>query len=183
VVEKIVGLRKHYHFGPAKIAMCLARYHDLTISTSGVWRILKRLQLNRLPASQRYRRHSIRWKRYEKQRPGPVAPGGTGGLCRCGVQWAELAERPAVRAQVVDKLPFKVERMSSGGYGAGRDPDGHGGDLYEGYVTLDNGAPVRDKERLIVSPLPHGEYTFEAYTLSGADGSEQDLDAQTVTVR
>ena len=28
VVEKIVWLRKHYHFGPAKIAMYLARYHD-----------------------------------------------------------------------------------------------------------------------------------------------------------
>lgn len=143
-MEKIVWLRKHYHFGPAKIAMCwpATRPDDLDVC---VWRILKRLQLNRLPASQRYRRHSIRWKRYEKQRPGPVAAGGTGGLCRCGVQWAELEERPAVRAQVVDKLPFKVERISSGGYGAGRDPDGHRGDLYEGYVTLHNGAPVRDK--------------------------------------
>ena len=70
VVEKIVWLRKHYHFGPAKIAMYLARYHDVTISVSGVWRILKRLQMNRLPASQRYQRHRIRWKRYEKQRPG-----------------------------------------------------------------------------------------------------------------
>jgi hypothetical protein len=26
------------HFGPAKIAMYLDRYHDVTISTSGVWR-------------------------------------------------------------------------------------------------------------------------------------------------
>ena len=59
MVEKIVWLRKRYNFGPAKIAMCLPRYHDLTISTSGVWRILKRLQLNRLPASQRYRRHPL----------------------------------------------------------------------------------------------------------------------------
>ena len=40
-IQKIVWLRKHYHFGPAKIAMYLARYHDSTISTSGVWRILK----------------------------------------------------------------------------------------------------------------------------------------------
>jgi hypothetical protein len=70
VIEKIVWLRKHYHFGPAKIAMYLVRHHDVAISTSGVWRILKRLGLNRLPASQRYQRHSIRWKRYEKQRPG-----------------------------------------------------------------------------------------------------------------
>src|SRR5215207_1988658 len=68
--EEIVWLRKHYHFGPAKIAMYLARYHDVTISTSGVWRILKRLEMNRLPASQRYQRRALRWKRYEKQRPG-----------------------------------------------------------------------------------------------------------------
>jgi hypothetical protein len=42
----------------------------VTISTSGIWRILKRLGLNRLPASQRYQRRALRWKRYEKQRPG-----------------------------------------------------------------------------------------------------------------
>ncbi|MCF7547610.1 IS481 family transposase [Pseudonocardia sp. WMMC193] len=70
VVEKIVHLRRHYHFGPAKIVMYLARYHDVTISVSGVWRILKRLGLNRLPASQRYQRHDRRWKRYEKAQPG-----------------------------------------------------------------------------------------------------------------
>ena len=35
VVEKILWLRQQYHFGPAKIAMYLARYHDVTISTSG----------------------------------------------------------------------------------------------------------------------------------------------------
>ena len=35
VIEKILWLRKNYHFGPAKIAMYLARYHDVAISTSG----------------------------------------------------------------------------------------------------------------------------------------------------
>jgi transposase InsO family protein len=35
-----------------------------------VWRILKRLGLNRLPASQRYERHDRRWKRSEKPLPG-----------------------------------------------------------------------------------------------------------------
>jgi hypothetical protein len=35
VVGKILYLRQHDHFGPAKIAMYLARYHDVTISTSG----------------------------------------------------------------------------------------------------------------------------------------------------
>ena len=70
VVGKIIYLRQHYHFGPAKIAMYLKRYHDISISHSGVWRILKRLQLNRLPASQRHKRHDRRWKRYEKPLPG-----------------------------------------------------------------------------------------------------------------
>ncbi len=70
IVGKIVYLRRHYHFGPAKIAMYLARYHDVTVSPSGVWRILKRLEMSRLPASQRGKRHDRRWKRYEKQLPG-----------------------------------------------------------------------------------------------------------------
>lgn len=70
VIEKIIHLRKNYHFGPQKIQMYLRRYHDITISTSGVWRILHRLDMGRLPASQRYKRHDRRWKRYEKQRPG-----------------------------------------------------------------------------------------------------------------
>jgi transposase InsO family protein len=70
VVGKILYLRQNYHFGPGKIAMYLKRYHDVQVSQSGVWRILKRLDLNRLPASQRYKRLDKRWKRYEKQLPG-----------------------------------------------------------------------------------------------------------------
>src|SRR5215216_5637284 len=70
VVGKIIYLRQHYHFGPAKIAMYLKRYHEIQLSSSGVWRILKRLGLNRLPASQRHKRHDRRWKRYEKPLPG-----------------------------------------------------------------------------------------------------------------
>jgi transposase InsO family protein len=70
VVGKILYLRQNYHFGPGKISMYLRRYHDVAISQSGVWRILKRLDLNRLPASQRYKRLDKRWKRYEKQLPG-----------------------------------------------------------------------------------------------------------------
>src|SRR6266542_2475050 len=62
--------RQSYHFGPHKIAMYLKRYHDIGISPSGVWRILKRLDMSWLPSSQRYRRHVDRWKRYEKPLPG-----------------------------------------------------------------------------------------------------------------
>jgi transposase len=70
IVGKIVYLRQHYHFGPLKISMYLRRYHDIEIGHSGVWRILKRLDMNRLPSSQRYRRHNRRWQRYEKPLPG-----------------------------------------------------------------------------------------------------------------
>jgi transposase InsO family protein len=70
VVSKIVYLRQQHHFGPAKISMYLARYHEVAVSRSGVWRILKRLEMNRLPSSQRYKRHDRRWRRHEKQLPG-----------------------------------------------------------------------------------------------------------------
>ena len=70
VVGKILYLRQNYHFGPGKIAMYLQRYHDVEVSPSGIWRIFKRLDLNRLPASQRYKRLDKRYLRYEKQLPG-----------------------------------------------------------------------------------------------------------------
>lgn len=70
VVGKIMYLRQHYHFGPQKIAMYLKRYHDIRMSSSGVWRVLERLGMNRLPASQKHKSHQRRWKRYEKPQPG-----------------------------------------------------------------------------------------------------------------
>ena len=48
--------------------MYLKRYHDVDISNSGVWRILQRVDLSRLPAYQRYKRPDRKWKRYEKPR-------------------------------------------------------------------------------------------------------------------
>src|SRR2546427_488252 len=70
VIGKIVYLRQSYHFGPQKISMYLKRYHDLQVSCSRVWRILKHLEMSRLPSSQRYHRHVDRWKLYEKPQPG-----------------------------------------------------------------------------------------------------------------
>lgn len=49
--------------------MYLRRYHDVAVSPSGNWRILKRLDLNRLPTPQRYKRLDKRWQRDEKQLP------------------------------------------------------------------------------------------------------------------
>ncbi|EOD64368.1 integrase [Amycolatopsis vancoresmycina DSM 44592] len=62
VVEKIVQLRQHYHFGPLRIEMYLRRYHDQEIGHSTTYRILKRLGMSRLPVSQRYKRHQQRWE-------------------------------------------------------------------------------------------------------------------------
>ena len=55
--------------------------------------------------------------------------------------------------------------------------------VYEGFVTLDKGAPQRGEARTTLPALGPGQYIVEAYTVSAEDGSEQDLDAHTVTVR
>jgi transposase InsO family protein len=69
IEEKILYLRKNYHFGQAKISWYLERYHDLKVSISGVYSVLCRHGLNRLPQNQRTRQvKSV--KRYEKQVPG-----------------------------------------------------------------------------------------------------------------
>ncbi|WSW00664.1 leucine zipper domain-containing protein [Streptomyces sp. NBC_01006] len=75
VVNKIVYLRQHYHFGPMKIKMYLKRYHDIDIACSAVYRILKKLGMNRLPASQRYQRHDKRYTR--SSRPKATSPAST----------------------------------------------------------------------------------------------------------
>jgi transposase InsO family protein len=132
VVGKIVYLRRNYHFGPHKISMYLKRYHDVEVSPSGVWRILRRLDMSRLPASQRYRRHVDRWKRYEKPLPGHrvqvdvkfIAP--LKGSHRKHYQFTAIDDCTRIRVlriydrlnqqsairfldYVLEKLPFKVE--------------------------------------------------------------------------
>ncbi len=70
VVAKIIYLRTNYHFGPEKISMYLRRYHDVTISKSGVWRILQRVDLSRLPAYQRYKRPTASGSGMRSRSPG-----------------------------------------------------------------------------------------------------------------
>jgi transposase InsO family protein len=70
VVSKILYLRQHYHFGPARIAAYLHRFHQVAIASSSVHRILTRHGMNRLPASQKHQPHGKRWQRYEKPQPG-----------------------------------------------------------------------------------------------------------------
>ena len=136
VVGKVIYLRSNYHFGPQKISMYLARYHEITISTSGVWRILKRLDMNRLPSSQRYTSRAKRWKRYEKPLPGHqlqidvkfIAP--IGGRKRRFYQFTAIDDCTRIRVlriydrlnqktaiqfvdYVLEKLPFVVEKIQT----------------------------------------------------------------------
>ena len=68
VVEKILHLRRTYHLGPTRIMWYLERYHGIRVSDAGIYRILKRNQLNRLPRGSRVRK--VHTKRYNKQVPG-----------------------------------------------------------------------------------------------------------------
>jgi transposase InsO family protein len=70
VISTILYLRQHYHFGPARIATSLQRFHSLKIAGSSVHRILQRHGLHRLPANQKHQPHGKRWHRYEKPQPG-----------------------------------------------------------------------------------------------------------------
>ena len=61
VVGKVLHLRQTYHLGPIRIVWYLARYHDIKISDAGVYRILKRNGVSRLPRGTRMRKvHTIR---------------------------------------------------------------------------------------------------------------------------
>ncbi len=68
VVEKVLHLRRTYHLDPIRIVWYLERYHAIRISDAGVYRILRRHGLNRLP--RRVGRRAVHTQRYNKQVPG-----------------------------------------------------------------------------------------------------------------
>ena len=68
--EKILHLRKTYHLGPQRISWYLMRYHAIKVTATGVYSVLKRNGLNRLPDSERTRSIPSSFTRYEKQVPG-----------------------------------------------------------------------------------------------------------------
>ena len=70
IEEKIIHLRKEYHFGPARIAMFLERYHQIKISSSGVRWVFVRFGMNRLPHNAKKRSPGPKINLYEKQAPG-----------------------------------------------------------------------------------------------------------------
>ena len=68
IEEKILYLRKTYHFGQLRISWFLERYHNIKVSAGGVHGVLKRNGLNRLPRNTKTR--TIQTHRYQKQVPG-----------------------------------------------------------------------------------------------------------------
>lgn len=68
IEEKILYLRQTYHLGAMRISWFLERYHGLKVSSGGVYGVLKRNGLNRLP--QGAKKRTITTHRYEKQVPG-----------------------------------------------------------------------------------------------------------------
>ncbi|MFZ4843663.1 integrase core domain-containing protein [Mycetocola saprophilus] len=118
--------------------MYLQRYHEVTLSPSGIWRILNKVGMSKFPASQHYKRKETRWKRYEKQRPGhqlqvevkfiePLGQTGTkrrfyqdtaiDGCTQLRVLRAYLKHNQQTAIQFIDhvlsNLPFKVDRVQT----------------------------------------------------------------------
>jgi hypothetical protein len=103
-----------------------------------VWRILKRLGMNRLPGTAALPAPSRRWKRYEKQRPGHqlqvdvkfIEPLGHRGRRRKFYQFTAILVCTRLRVlrayprcdqktaiafvdDVMAKLPFQLERVQT----------------------------------------------------------------------
>jgi transposase InsO family protein len=70
IEEKILYIRKNYHFGALRISWYLERYHGIKVSSGGVQSVLKRHGLNRLPDFARKRSNIAKFQRYEKRVPG-----------------------------------------------------------------------------------------------------------------
>ena len=70
IEEKVIYLRKKYHFGPERIYLYLKRYLNIQTSESSIYRILRRNGISRLPKNTKRRSPGPKVKLYEKQTPG-----------------------------------------------------------------------------------------------------------------
>lgn len=68
VVNKVLQLREDHKLGTWRIKWYLERYHDINISESSVYRILKRNNVKRL--DRKTTRRAMHSKRYAKETPG-----------------------------------------------------------------------------------------------------------------
>lgn len=134
ITEKVLHLRQTYHLGPIRIVWYLARYHDIKISDAGVYRILRRHNLNRLPRGTRVRK--IHTKRYNKQVPGHhiqmdvkfLTFKGKSGQTVRRFQYTAIDDATRIRAprvynrhtqanaidfvdHIIDKFPFRLQEI------------------------------------------------------------------------
>ena len=134
IVEKVLHLRQTYHLGPVRIVWYLARYHDIKISDAGVYRILRRHGLSKLPRGTRVRK--VHTKRYEQQVPGHqiqvdvkfLTFQGKGGKAVRRYQYTAIDDATRVRAlkiydrhtqanaiafidHVIAKFPFRIREV------------------------------------------------------------------------
>ena len=134
VIEKVLHLRRKYHLGPIRIVWYLERYHGIQVSDAGVYRILRRNGLNRLPRGTRMRK--VHTRRYSKQVPGHhiqmdvkfLTFKGKKGKKIKRYQFTAIDDATRVRAMkiytrhnqasaidfvdyVVDKFPFRIREI------------------------------------------------------------------------
>lgn len=134
IVEKVLHLRQTYHLGPIRIVWYLARYHAIKISDAGVYRILKRHGLSKLPSGTRVRK--VHTKRYEHQVPGHqiqvdvkfLTFQGKGGRAIKRHQYTAIDDATRIRAlkiydrhnqanaidfidYVITKFPFRIREI------------------------------------------------------------------------
>ena len=67
-IKKVIEQRTTYQLGSIRITWYLERYHNIKVSESSVYRILKKEGLNRLPKTAS--RRTVHTKRYAKKVPG-----------------------------------------------------------------------------------------------------------------
>jgi len=70
IEEKVLYLRRTYHFGPLRISWYLERYHQMKVSSGGVRGVLIRAGMQRLPQNERKRSIASSFILYSKQVPG-----------------------------------------------------------------------------------------------------------------
>jgi transposase InsO family protein len=134
IVEKVLYLRRTYHLGPIRIVWYLERYHGMKISDAGVYRVLRRNGLNRLP--RRVGRRAVHTHRYAKQVPGHhvqvdvtfLTLKGKAGRSIRRFQYTAIDDATRIRAlkvyrrhtqqnaihfidSVVEKFPFRIHTI------------------------------------------------------------------------
>ena len=135
--DKIVYLRSTYHVGPDMMVWHLQRYHDITVSRSGCYQVLKRNKLNRLPENIKKRARN-KFTRFDKKVLGHHVQVDVKFLCFKGedgqrikrFQYTVIDDCTRIRAlkiheqhnqissmdfinAVVDKFPFRIKTIST----------------------------------------------------------------------